>query len=67
MQLLDMSFDFITALHDFEELFGPTARSIMLCYVGKSMMGLFARGRTKNAFQKSELSDQMSEQFKLET
>lgn len=32
MQLLDMSFDFITALHDFEELFGPTARSIMLCW-----------------------------------
>ena len=61
MQHLDLSFDFITALHDFEGLLGPRARSIMLCYVRKNMMGLFTRRSTKNAFQKSELADQMSE------
>ena len=55
MQHLDLSFDFISALHEFDELLGPTAASIMLCYVRKNKLEV----HRKNAFQKSELTDQM--------
>ena len=61
MQHLNLSFDFLTALNDFEGLLGSTARSIMLSYFRKHMMGLFTRQSTMNAFQKSELANQMSE------
>ena len=36
MQHLDLSFDYISALHDFEELLGPTIRSFMFYYESRS-------------------------------